>query len=64
MTTPQKQDTPPDAEAQRDALLESERKAAERQPDSFMDEAVTDKVVEIPPIKKPDDKPIQGLDPK
>ena len=64
MTTPQKQDTPPDAEAQRDALLEAERKAAERQPDSFMDDAVTDKVVEIPPVQGTDGKPIQGLDPK
>ena len=63
MTTPQKQDTPPDAEAQRDALLESERKAAEHQPDSFMDKSVTDKVVEIPPVRGTDGKPLQGLDP-
>ena len=64
MTTPQKQDTPLDTEAQRDALLDAERKAAEHQPDSFMDKAVTDKVVEIPPVQGTDGKPIQGLDPK
>ena len=62
MPTPQKQDTP--AEAQRDALLESERKAAEHQPDSFMEDAITDKVVEIPPVQGTDGKPIQGIDPK
>lgn len=62
MTTP-KDDTKPAAENQRDALMESERKAAERQPDSFMEEAITDKIVEIPPLASTD-KPIEGLDPK
>ena len=52
-----------DPKQQRDALMESEREAAKEQPDSFMEEAVNDKVVEIPPIDK-DGKPIQGLDPK
>ena len=54
---------PSGAEGQRDALMESERQAAERQPDSFMERAVTDKVVEIPPLSSTD-TPIEGLDPK
>jgi hypothetical protein len=55
--------TTPGNEAQRDALLDSERQASERQPGSFKDEAITDKVVEIPPVPK-DEAPIKGLDPK
>ena len=54
---------PTGAEGQRDALMESEREAAEQQPDSFMERAVTDKVVEIPPVDSTD-TPIEGLDPK
>ncbi len=53
----------PDGEAQRDALMDAERKAAEQQPDSFMERAVTDKVVGIPPVDGTD-RPIEGLDPK
>ena len=54
---------PSGAEGQRDALMESERQAAERQPDSFMERAVTDKVVGIPPVDSTD-TPIEGLDPE
>ena len=47
----------------RDALESSEREASRQQPGSFKDEAMEDKVVEIPPVG-PDEKPIRGLDPK
>lgn len=46
---------------QRQALQRSEEKAAKDQPGSFDEEALTDKVVKIPPIGK-DKKPIRGLD--
>ncbi|HEX7441506.1 MAG TPA: hypothetical protein VF319_15565 [Caldimonas sp.] len=59
--TPPKDNSP--TGAGRDALTQSERKAAERQPDSFKEEAITEKVVEIPPLGSTD-KPIEGLDPK
>ena len=52
----------PEADAQRDTLMDAERKASERQPGSFNDEAVTDKIVEIPPGPK-DEKPIRGWTP-
>ena len=61
MTT-QPTDPATDPARQRDALMESERKAAEDQPKSFRDEAVTDKVVEIPPVEQTE-RPIEGLDP-
>ena len=48
---------------QRDKLLESEKKAAVPQPESFKDEAIDDKVVEIGPIT-PGSDAIKGLDPK
>lgn len=47
----------------REALLESERKAAESQPESFKDEAIEEKVVEIGPITE-EGEAIKGLDPK
>lgn len=47
----------------RDALQKSEKAASERQPGSFNDKALTDKIVEIPPLGK-DQAPIKGLDPK
>lgn len=50
-------------ESQREALEQSERDASRRQPGSFKDEAMDDKVVEIPPVG-PDEKPIRGLDPE
>ncbi len=62
MTLP-KDNAPAGAEKQRDALMQAERKAAERQPDSFKEEAVTDKIVEIPPPGSTQ-KPIEGLDSK
>jgi hypothetical protein len=48
---------------QRQALEDSERAASEKQPGSFKDEAIDEKIVEIPPVG-PDAKPIRGLDPK
>lgn len=53
----------PEAPKDRDALQQSEKKASEGQPGSFNDKALTDKVVEIPPLGK-DQAPIKGLDPK
>ena len=46
--------------AQRKALEDSERKAAEEQPGSFKDEAIEDKQVEIGPDMA--DDPIKGID--
>lgn len=54
----------PNTAKQRDALLESERNAAKEQPKSFQDEAITDKVVEIDPLGKPESPPIKGIDTK
>jgi len=51
----------PPAEEQRQALNESEKKAAEDQPGSYKEEETAEKVVEIPPAG-PDKKPIRGLD--
>ncbi len=48
---------------QRQALNDSEKKASEKQPGSYKEEATAEKVVEIPPTG-PDEKPIRGLDPK
>jgi len=47
----------------RDALEQSERKANEQQPENFHEDALTDKIVEIPPIDQ-SEAPIKGLDPK
>ncbi len=54
----------PNAEegGQRDALLDSERKANDKQPRNVKEEAINDKFVEIKPGKN-GDAPIQGLDP-
>lgn len=51
------------APEQRQALNESEKKASEKQPGSYKEEATAEKVVEIPPAG-PDKKPIRGLDSK
>lgn len=51
----------PDSD-QREAIEESERKASERQPGSFKDEAIEEKVVEVGGDVT--DEPIKGLDPK
>ena len=48
---------------ERGALHQSEKKAAENQPDSFNEKALTDKVVQIPPVG-PTEAPIKGLDPE
>jgi hypothetical protein len=48
---------------ERDALQQSETKARENQPGSFNEEALTDKIVEIPPLGT-DQAPIKSLDPK
>jgi hypothetical protein len=45
---------------QREALEQSEKKATERQPDSFKDEATADKVVGIG--LDITDEPIKGID--
>jgi hypothetical protein len=55
--------TSPSASNPREALKESEKKASEKQPGSFKEEATDDKIVEIPP-SGPDKRPIRGLDPK
>jgi hypothetical protein len=51
------------APEQRQALNESEKKASEKQPGSYKEEATAEKVVEIPPAG-PNEKPIRGLDSK
>jgi hypothetical protein len=48
-------------QGQREALEESEKKAAEKQPENFKDEATEDKLVEIGPDLT--DAPIKGIDP-
>lgn len=58
-----KPSTPVQESKQRDALMQSEKHAAEPMPGSFKDEAVTDKVVVVPDRPK-DQAPIKGLDPK
>jgi hypothetical protein len=55
--------TNPSPKAQREALNESEKKAAEKQPGSYKEKETEDKVVEIPPTG-PDERPIRGLDSK
>lgn len=54
--------SPAPQEDQREALEQSEREAARQHPGSFRDEAMDDKIVEIPPVG-PNEKPIRGLDP-
>ena len=46
---------------QRDALAESERKAAEQQPENFKQRQTDEKIVEIGPDLT--DAPIEGIDP-
>jgi hypothetical protein len=48
-------------EAQRIALEKSEKKAAEKHPENFKDEATDDKIVEIGPDLT--EAPIKGIDP-
>jgi hypothetical protein len=54
---------PPAAANPREALNASEKKASEKQPGSYKEEASDEKIVEIPPTG-PDKRPIRGLDPK
>jgi len=49
------------ANKQREALEQSEKKAAEKQPGSFKEKATEEKVVEIGPDLTAD--PIKGIDP-
>ena len=63
MKTNQSNATDTPAREQRQALNESEKKASEKQPGSYKEEATAEKVVEIPPAG-PDKKPIRGLDSK
>ena len=61
-----KDDSKPAAagDAQRQALAESERKANEKQPRNWKEDAIEDKVVEIKPgADGGKSAPIQGLDP-
>ena len=53
---------PESADEQRDAVLDAERKANEKQPKNFKDEAVTEKVIELGPVDA-DDSNIKDLDP-
>ena len=46
----------------RDAVLEAEREANERQPENFKDAAVTEKVIDLGPVD-PKDSNIKDLDP-
>jgi predicted flap endonuclease-1-like 5' DNA nuclease len=62
MITPANRASPRSPES-RDALQQSEKKASESQPGSFNDKALTDKVVEVPPLGN-NLPPIKGLDPK
>ena len=48
---------------QRDALKQSEERAARSHPENFKDEENESKQVEIPPVQ-PDGSAIQGLDPE
>jgi hypothetical protein len=48
-------------EAQRAALEKSEKKAAERHPENFKDQATDEKIVEIGPDLT--EAPINGIDP-
>jgi hypothetical protein len=61
MNTTQQQSQAPDTN-QREALEQSEKKAAQRQPENFKDKATEEKLVEIGPDLT--DKPIEGIDPK
>ena len=62
MITPANQASP-QGPKDRNALQQSEKKASENQPESFSDKALSDKIVEIPPLGT-DQSPIKGLDPK
>ena len=48
--------------AQRAALEQSEKKAAEKHPENFKDQATDAKIVEIGPVLT--DAPIKGIDPE
>ncbi|MEO8059694.1 MAG: hypothetical protein ABI671_15375 [Burkholderiales bacterium] len=48
-------------EAQRIALEKSEKKAAQKHPENFKDDATDEKIVEIGPDLR--DAPIKGIDP-
>lgn len=50
-----------DGKVEREALAESERKAAETHPENYKDEATDSKLVEIGPDLT--DAPIEGIDP-
>jgi hypothetical protein len=61
MNTTQQQSQAPDKN-QREALEQSEKRAAQQQPENFKDQATDEKLVEIGPDLT--DKPIEGIDPK
>lgn len=62
MAQPDTKPTPDDTQ-ERKALEESEKKASEKQPGSFKEEAETEKIVEVLPLDQ-GVAPIKGLDPK
>lgn len=62
MTNPTQEPKPESAEEQREQVLENERKANEKQPKNFKDDAVTEKVIDLGPID-PNDGNIDDLDP-
>jgi hypothetical protein len=61
MSTTTRQPSVPD-DGQREALEQAEKKAAERQPESYKEKATGEKVVEIGPDVT--DAPIKGIDPQ
>ena len=56
------QQTPDLSLDQREALKQSEKRAAENHPGTFDERSLKEKIVEIPP-KEETNKPIRGLDP-
>ncbi len=54
----------PPADPQREALERSEKESNEKQPRSYDERNVTDKVVHINPPNPDSDDAIKGLDPK
>lgn len=60
---PSNESKPESAREQRDAVLDNERKAHEKQPENFKEEAVDDKLIDLGPVSS-DDSNIQDLDPK
>lgn len=54
-------DPKPESAQEREAVLEAERRANEKQPENFKDKAVTEKVIDLGPVD-PDEGNIKDLD--